>query len=129
MRSYKEILRFLIVREQLSLGWKLGLFVVCAALYIASGMLFHIKAHSVDLVGTVTSHGAAPTEEGHESYLLVLLDNGTTVRARPLGSLDYRPGSARQTILHTRQVPAVAHWPVAGRLDAKPSRDLAATRI
>jgi len=92
MRSYKEILRFLIVREQLSLGWKLGLFVVCAALYIASGMLFHIKAHSVDLVGTVTSHGAAPTEEDHESYLLVLLDNGTTVRARPLGSLDYRPG-------------------------------------
>jgi hypothetical protein len=73
MRSYKEILRFLIVREQLSLGWKLGFFVICAALYIASGMLFHIKAHSVDLVGTVTSHGAAPTEEGHESYLLVLL--------------------------------------------------------
>jgi hypothetical protein len=92
MRSYKEILRFLIVREQLSLGWKLGFFVVCAALYIASGMLLHVKAHSVDLVGTVTSQEGAPTEEGHESYLLVLLDNGATVRARPLGALDYRPG-------------------------------------
>ena len=55
-------------------------------------MLLNIKAHSVDLVGTVASHGATPTEEGHGSYLLVVLDNGATVRARPLGSLDYRPG-------------------------------------
>jgi hypothetical protein len=92
MHSYKEILRFLIVREQLSLGWKLGFFVVCAALFIGSGMLFNIKGHSVDLVGTVASHGATSTEEGHGSYLMILLDNGATVRARPLGALDYRPG-------------------------------------
>lgn len=32
MRSYKEVLRFLIIREQLALGWKIGLFIVCGAL-------------------------------------------------------------------------------------------------
>ncbi len=91
MRSYKEILSFLIIREQLSLGWKIGFFIVCGALVFGSGMLMSIKVRSEDFVGTVVSHGADPTEEGHASYLIVQLDNGQTVRARPMGPLDYRP--------------------------------------
>jgi hypothetical protein len=50
-----------------------------------------IKVRSEDFVGTVISHGADPTEEGHASYLIVQLGNGQTVRARPMGPFDYRP--------------------------------------
>lgn len=50
-----------------------------------------IKVQSVDLVGTVVSHGADPSDEGHNPYLIVQLDNGETVRVRSAGSLDYRP--------------------------------------
>ena len=57
-------------------------------------MLMSIKVRSEDFVGTVISHGADPTEEGHASYLIVQLDNGQTVRARPMGALDYRPRRA-----------------------------------
>jgi len=91
MRSYKEILSFLIVREQLSLGWKISFFIVCGALVVGSGMLMSIKVQAVDIVGTVVSQGANLADEGHVGYLIVELDNGRTVRARPVGPLDYRP--------------------------------------
>jgi hypothetical protein len=92
MRSYRENLRLLIIRKQLALGWKIGFFIVCAALLIGSALLMRINVRSADFVGTVLSHGADPTDEGHNAYLIVKLDNGETVRARPVGSLDYRPG-------------------------------------
>ena len=91
MRSYKEILSFLIVREQLSLAWKIGFFIVCGALVVGSLTLMDIKVHSVDLAGTVVSQGADPSDEGHAAYLIVQLDNGQIVRAWPMGPLDYRP--------------------------------------
>jgi hypothetical protein len=91
MRSYREILQFLLVREQLSLAWKIGFFIVCGALVFGSATLMHMNVQSVDLVGTVVSHGADPTDEGHVAYLIIRLDNGATVRARPIGPLDFRP--------------------------------------
>jgi hypothetical protein len=91
MRSYKELLSFLLIREQLSLGWKILFFIVCGVLFFGSMMLMSIKVQSVDLVGTVVSHGADPSDEGHNAYLMVQLDNGKTVRVRFAGSLDYRP--------------------------------------
>ena len=92
MRSYKEILRFLIIREQLLQGWKIGFVIVCAALLYLSLTLSHVKIQTVEISGTVVSHGADPTDEGHNAYLIIKLDNGETVRARPVGPLDYRPG-------------------------------------
>ena len=92
MRSYKEVLRFLIIREQLSLGWKIGLFIVVGAVLYGSLTLMHVSVRSVEINGTVVSHGAHPTDEGHNAYLIIRLDTGETVRVRPSGSLDYRPG-------------------------------------
>ena len=91
MRSYREIVHFLLIREQLSLGWKIGFFIVCGALVFGSATLMRVNIQSVDLVGTVVSHGADPTDEGHVAYLIIRLDNGATVRARPIGPLDFRP--------------------------------------
>ncbi len=91
MRSYKEVLSFLLIREQLSLGWKILFVIVCGGLFFGSMMLMSIKVQSVDLVGTVVSHGANPSDEGHNPYLIVQLDNGKTVRVRFAGSLDYQP--------------------------------------
>ena len=92
MRSYKEVLRFLIIREQLAFGWKIGLFIVVGALLYGSLTLMHVSVRSVEINGTVVSHGAHPTEGGHNAYLITRLDTGETVRVRPSGSLDYRPG-------------------------------------
>jgi len=90
MRTYREILNFLLIREQLSLGWKIGFFIVCGALVFGSAALMRIKVQAVDRVGTVLSHGTDPIDKGHIAYLIVRLDNGETVRAHPIGPLDYR---------------------------------------
>ena len=55
MRSYIEQLRFLIVREQLALGWKVRLSSLGALLY-GSMTLMDVNIRSVDVNGTVTSH-------------------------------------------------------------------------
>jgi hypothetical protein len=92
MRSYKEVLRFLIIREQLALGWKIGLFIVCGALLYGSLTLMHVNIRSAELPGTVISHRTDTTDTGAITYLIVQLDGGETVRARSVGSFDYRPG-------------------------------------
>ena len=92
MRSYKEVLRFLIIREQLLQGWKIGFLIVCAALVLGSATLMRVNVRSVELRGTVVSHRTDTTKAGSVTYLIVQLDNGETVRARNLGPLDYRPG-------------------------------------
>ena len=92
VRSYKEILRVLIIRDQLLLGWKIGFFIVCGALLVGSMTLMRVNVRSVDLKGTVISHRTDTTETGSVTYLIVQLDSGVTVRARNVGPLDYRPG-------------------------------------
>jgi len=92
MRSYKEILRYLIIREQLALGWKIGLFIVVGALLYGSMTLMDVNIRSVDVNGTVTSHQTQTTESGSVTYLIVQLDRGETVRAKSVGSFDYRVG-------------------------------------
>ena len=92
MRSYKEVLRFLIIREQLALGWKIGLFIVCGALLYGSMTLMHVNIRSVEVNGKVTSHLTETTKSESVTYLIVQLDSGETVRARSVGSFDYRPG-------------------------------------
>ena len=92
MRSYKEVLRFLIIREQLALGWKIGFLIICGALLIGSAMLMRVNVRSVELRGRVLSHRTETTKAGAVAYLIVQLDSGETVRARNPGPLDYRPG-------------------------------------
>lgn len=92
MRPYKEILRFLIIREQLALGWKITFFIVCGALVYGSMMLARVNIRAVELNGTVTSHQTDTTESGSVTYLIVRLDGGETVRAKSLGVFEYRPG-------------------------------------
>ena len=92
MRSYKEVLRFLIIREQLALGWKIGLFIVCGALLYGSMTLMDVNIRSVDVNGTVTSHQTETVKSESVTYLIVHLDRGDTVRAKSVGSLDYRAG-------------------------------------
>jgi hypothetical protein len=92
MRSYKEVLRFLIIREQLALGWKIGLFIVCGALLYGSMTLMDVNISSVDVNGTVTSHQTETVKSESATYLIVQLDRGDTVRAKSVGSLDYRAG-------------------------------------
>ena len=92
MRSYIEQLRFLIVREQLALGWKVGLFIVCGALLYGSMTLMDVNIRSVDVNGTVTSHQTETLKSESATYLIVQLDRGDTVRAKSVGSFDYRAG-------------------------------------
>ena len=92
MRSYKEILGFLIIREQLALGWKIGLFIVCGALLYGSMTLMNVNIRSVEVHGTVTSHETESTKSGSVTFLIVQLDRGDTVRAKSVGSFDYRAG-------------------------------------
>src|SRR5688572_24423706 len=92
MRSYIEQLRFLMVREQLALGWKIGLFIVCGALLYGSMMLMDVNIRSVDVNGTVTSRQTETVKSESATYLIVQLDRGDTVRAKSVGSLDYRAG-------------------------------------
>jgi hypothetical protein len=92
MRTYKDVLRFLIIRDQLLLGWKIGFLIVCGALVFGSMTLMRVNIRSVEINGTVTSHRSETTESGTVVYLLVRLDSGKTVEARYLGPLSYRPG-------------------------------------
>lgn len=92
MRSFKEILRVLLIRDQLLLGWKIGFFIVCGALLFGSMTLMRVNIRSVDVNGTVTSHRSETTESGTVAYLIVRLDSGETVEARYRGPLNYRPG-------------------------------------
>ena len=92
MRSYIEQLRFLMVREQLALGWKIGLFIVCGALLYGSMTLMDVNIRSVDVNGTVTSRQTETVKSESATYLIVQLDRGDTVRAKSVGSLDYRAG-------------------------------------
>ena len=92
MRSYKEVLSFLIIRKQLALGWKVGFLIICGALVLGSATLMRVNVRSVELRGTVISHRTETNKVGSVTYLIVQLDSGETVRARNLGPLDYRPG-------------------------------------
>ena len=92
MRSYKEVLRFLIIREQLLQGWKIGFLIVCAALLFLSLTLSHVKIEIVEVRGTVLKRSIDGREEKLGNYLLVQLDNGETVRASALRKIDYLPG-------------------------------------
>jgi hypothetical protein len=92
MRSYREILQFLLVREQLSLGWKVGFFIVCGALLYGSLTLSRVRIQSVDAIGTVISDRVDVKNSPSANYLTVRLDNGETVRASASGTIEYRPG-------------------------------------
>ncbi len=92
MHSYKDLLRFLIIREQLALGWKITFFIVCGALVYGSMTLARVNIRSVEVIGTVTSYQTDTTKSGPVTYLIVRLDGGETVRAKSVGAFDYRPG-------------------------------------
>jgi len=92
MRSYKEILRFLIIREQLSLGWKMAFFVVCGALLYGSLTVRQMRVQSVDIIGTVVEDSRDAKESTSTAFLTVRLDDGNTVQASVNGKVDYRPG-------------------------------------
>ena len=81
MRSYKEILRFLIVREQLSLGWKILFFVVCGALLYGSLTVREMRIQSRDVSGTVVEISQEGRASASLAYLTVRLDDGNTVHA------------------------------------------------
>ena len=99
MRPYKEILGFLIVREQLSLGWKLAFFAVCAALLYGSLTVRQLNIHSIEVKGTVLD-ARAEKISASAVYLTVRLENGETVKASAGGKGDYRPG--RRVVLEER---------------------------
>jgi hypothetical protein len=92
MRPFREILRVLVIRDQLLLGWKIGFFIVCGALVVGSMTLARVNLQSVDMLGVVISHGTEPRGEGQGAYLVVRLDNGESVQVRAVGRLDFRPG-------------------------------------
>jgi hypothetical protein len=92
MRSYKEILRLLIIREQLSLGWKIGFFVVCGALLYGSLTLRQMKIQTAEVSGTVVGNSSETREGASTADLTVRLDDGNTVQASVNGKIDYRPG-------------------------------------
>jgi hypothetical protein len=92
MRPYREVLRFLIIRDQLALGWKIGFFIVCGALLFGSMTLTRVNVRAVELKGTVISHRSDASKNGPVDYLVVRLDGGETVTARFRGELDYRFG-------------------------------------
>ncbi len=100
MRSYKEILSFLIIREQLSLGWKIVFFVVCAALLYGSVTLSDWRIQSTEILGTVLNDRVDLKEETPVDYLIIQLDNGDTVQARASPGIGYRPG--KKAIVNAR---------------------------
>ncbi len=95
MRSYKEILRFLIIREQLSLGWKIGFFVVCGALLCGFLTLRQMRIQTTS--GTVVENSSEARGDASTAYLTVRLEDGNTVQASVNGKIHYRPG--RRTVL------------------------------
>jgi hypothetical protein len=92
MRPYKEFASFLLIREQLLLGWKIMFFIVCGALIFVSIILAKIKLQPEDFLGVVLSQGVESTAGRRETFLIVRLDNGETARVRYAGMLDFRPG-------------------------------------
>lgn len=100
MRPYKEILRYLIIREQLSLGWKLAFFAVCAALVYASLTIRDLKVHLIEVTGTVLKDRTDVKAGATVSYLTVRLESGDEVKAIASSKADYRPG--RRVILEER---------------------------
>jgi hypothetical protein len=92
MRSYKDILRFLIIREQLSLGWKILFFIVCAALVYGSLSLSGVRLQSADLEGTALSDRPDLKEGAPVTSLTVHLDDGDTVHANVSKEAEYQPG-------------------------------------
>ena len=98
MRPYKEFASFLLIREQLLLGWKIMFFIVCGALIFVSMTLTKIKLQPEDFLGVVLSPGVEPTGEHREAFLIVRLDNGETVRVRYPGTVEFRPG--RRALVH-----------------------------
>ena len=92
MRSYREIVKFLLIREQLFLGWKIGFFIICGALLYGSLTLGRVRIQSLDVLGTVISDRSDLKENTPVSYLSVKLDNGETIRASAAGTMAYRPG-------------------------------------
>ena len=91
MRPFSDILRVLVIRDQLLQGWKLLFFIICGALVVGSMMLARINVRSAEINGTVTSLRREKTESATEVYLIVRLDNGETIEARAVGPLNYRP--------------------------------------
>ena len=92
MRSYKEILRFLIIREQLSLGWKIAFFVVCGALLYGSLVIRQMSIQTTEVSGTVLENSNEAKADAPTAYLTVRLADGHTVQASVNGKMDYRPG-------------------------------------
>ena len=100
MRRYSEILSKLLVREQLLLGWTIGIFILCGALLFGSIQLIEVKFRSADVSGTVMPDGANTNPREPVAYLIVKLDSGETVRAGSTQPVNYRPGQravVRQT--------------------------------
>jgi hypothetical protein len=93
MRTYREILNFLLVREQSSLGWKISFFIVCGALVYGAITVGHIRVRSVDVLATVVEDRAGANFNAPASYLTVKLDNGEIIRVNAAKGVDYRPGS------------------------------------
>jgi hypothetical protein len=100
MRPYKDILRFLIIREQLSLVWKLAFFAVCAVLIYGSLTIRQLKVHSTMVTGTVMEDRAQAQSGASAGYLTVRLESGETVKASSKATTDYRPD--RRVILEER---------------------------
>lgn len=100
MRSYKEILRFLIIREQLSLGWKMGFFIVCGGLVYGALSIGGVRVRSAEVQGTVVSDRADLRDGAPVASLTVRLDSGATVHANVAGTTEYRPGR-RVVVKHT----------------------------
>jgi hypothetical protein len=92
MRSYKEILRFLIVREQLSLGWKLAFFVVCAALVYGSLAIRGMRVRAVEVGGIVVNDRNNLKDGASVDYVTVRLEDGNTIKARANHKIEYHPG-------------------------------------
>ena len=92
MRSYKEILRFLIIREQLSLGWKIAFFVVCGALLYGSLTVRQMRIQTTEVSGTVVEKSSEARGDASTPYQTVRLEDGNTVQASVNGKIDYRPG-------------------------------------
>lgn len=92
MRSYREILRFLIIREQLSLGWKSAFFVVCGALLYGSLTVRQMRIQATEVSGTVVGNSSEAKKGASTVYLTVGLEDGDTVQASVNGKIDYRPG-------------------------------------
>ena len=91
MSSYREKLDFLLLRERISLAWKLIFVALCGFLVFWGLFLFYMPAQIVEVAGTVLSHQTKTSETSSRNYLVVRLDNGVTVHARVYGHVDYRP--------------------------------------